>query len=346
MSGWLFNCWEELKAVFSPATPAHEEAAEVELPWLEQIEANWASDRSVDEAWDTHLLLTAQLPARAAIAHDRHVRHSAYQRHRSAGSRSAPNSPLCAWRDISSRNGYWREAALHRISEAPNAFLAVALFQRLNDWVPQVRVAARAAVRRAIENSGPAVLAEAWLATWPSFCRWNRIEENERPLFFDIKDHPPVFDLLVQTIKTQRSGPMAGLLGQLGRNPRLDPLLVEIAKQATQPAVRAAAYGYLMRGRITWFEERRREWINKPMGYTHAVPKFGSRDLTMSLPFRPLFEQAVADPSSNVRRMAAAALVDRRADLGHQAFELAQLLADDPYPSIAERAQFVLRDRD
>ncbi|MEM6256369.1 MAG: hypothetical protein AAF821_25940 [Cyanobacteria bacterium P01_D01_bin.156] len=51
---------------------------------------------------------------------------------------------LIPWLDHCHGNGYLREKALRSLHEgAPNGFLFAMVLRRLNDWVPQVRAAAR-----------------------------------------------------------------------------------------------------------------------------------------------------------------------------------------------------------
>ena len=60
------------------------------------------------------------------------------------------------WIDLSSHDGYGRERALRTISgPAPNAFFFALAAKRLNDWVPQVRAAARETVPVLARASDP-----------------------------------------------------------------------------------------------------------------------------------------------------------------------------------------------
>src|SRR5215475_8739596 len=56
--------------------------------------------------------------------------------------RSGPYVFMC------SGNGFERQRALEAVQQVPNAFCLALLLLRLNDWVKEVRTAARAALKR------------------------------------------------------------------------------------------------------------------------------------------------------------------------------------------------------
>lgn len=59
------------------------------------------------------------------------------------------------------REGRIREQALDRIhGPIPNEFLVAAIAWRLNDWVPNVRAAARRCAERCFEKTAPQILAQ------------------------------------------------------------------------------------------------------------------------------------------------------------------------------------------
>lgn len=69
---------------------------------------------------------------------------------------------LLPWLDFCSGDGYRRERAFHASSEdAPNGFLFAIVLRRLNDWVPQVRAAAREHVPAMAANTQPKHILEA-----------------------------------------------------------------------------------------------------------------------------------------------------------------------------------------
>ncbi len=70
--------------------------------------------------------------------------------------------PLCAH-----RNGHLRAAVLARMAEQPAASQINAIVARLNDWVPEVRLAARAALRSHLQEQYFAL----WLQAWPQVRR-------------------------------------------------------------------------------------------------------------------------------------------------------------------------------
>ncbi len=66
--------------------------------------------------------------------------------------------PLCQH-----RNGYLRAAALARLAEQPALAHIPHIIARLNDWVPEVRLAARAAMRSHLRDE----FFHQWLQAWP-----------------------------------------------------------------------------------------------------------------------------------------------------------------------------------
>ena len=61
-------------------------------------------------------------------------------------------------------NGYLRAAVLDLMTQRPTAFQVAVIVPRLNDWVPQVRLNARIAMRQHLQ----AAFFPAWLAVWPA----------------------------------------------------------------------------------------------------------------------------------------------------------------------------------
>jgi hypothetical protein len=72
-------------------------------------------------------------------------------------------------------------------------------------------------------------------------------------------------------------------------------------------------------------------------------PIFESRGIPVSQSFKMTFDAAMADRSPMVRRVAAEFLIRELPSLGAHALPLAQRLASDTSPSVAERGQFALR---
>ena len=87
------------------------------------------------------------------------------------------------WLDLCHGDGYLREKALRSLREgAPNGFLLAMVLRRLNDWVPQVRAAARISAKEVLEKSdAEIVVSVAWM------CLFSRREGSN--LFCDCLVH-------------------------------------------------------------------------------------------------------------------------------------------------------------
>ena len=97
-------------------------------------------------------------------------------------------SRLPTWIDLSSGNGFERERTLRSLTgrAAPNSFFFVLAIRRLNDWVPEVRNAARQTIPDIAKQSNPNHVAEALCAVLPHWSSWQRHEESDRNVFFEV----------------------------------------------------------------------------------------------------------------------------------------------------------------
>lgn len=249
------------------------------------------------------------------------------------------------WIDLSSGNGYEREKTLRALTGAgaPNSFFFVLAVRRLNDWVPQVREAARDTVPKIAENSNPDQVAGALCTILPNWFSWGRLELTEKQVFFEVLGIEKVTRALKKQIIESTSGPMATVLSQVGRTPVLDPHLNDIARSALQPAVRAKAYRSQMEGKMAWFEGRKWEWTDIRYCKGHYMPIVSERELSEPLPFLETLKEAARDKSSIVRRVAGEFLIRNLKSLGGESIALAKLLASDSSPAVSERGEFALK---
>lgn len=247
------------------------------------------------------------------------------------------------WLNLCSSNGFVRERALRVISGgAPNAFLFTIMLRRLNDWVPEVRVAARKAVRIAVENSEAATIADALWRALPIFESWGRWQDEDKAAVFDLIGYRVLPTLLVQKVIHNTTGPATKVLNQLSRTSAVDRFLSRIANEATQPSARARAYKISLDGRATWVEGREWVWTDKRWCKGRYEPILGERKIGIHIDRLRLLRKATRDKSPVVRRVAGSALIASLADIGRDALPLANRLAEDPYPSVAERGRFAL----
>lgn len=164
---------------------------------------------------------------------------------------------LMTWLDLISWDGYKREKSLRTLSgAAPNAFFFSLAIRRLNDWVPQVREAAREKLPEVALETNTEHVVEALcdaIANWNS---WGRAESVDKAVILQILCRDEIAEAMRYKLVSSTSGPMSFLFSQLGRTSILDDYLAEISRYAIQPAVRAKAYRSLFEGRIFWVEGR------------------------------------------------------------------------------------------
>jgi len=264
-----------------------------------------------------------------------------------ASSRPGMSMPELArpltWLDLCSGNGYTRERALRCLSSAaPNAlFLALAL-RRLNDWVPQVRQAAREQLPTIAAASAPAHVAEALWSLLPHALSWGRMEPADQATLAALISIEPVALVLKNRIRDAAAGPASTILAQVGRTPALDGWLGEIARDAVQPSVRARAYRSLFEARTVWVTGRRWAWIDQYWGKRKLEAVVGERAIPVEAPFLDTLKQALNDRSPIVRKVGAEFLIKRLDSVGEDAPRMAAALAADPSRYVAERGRFAL----
>ncbi|MFO1341104.1 MAG: hypothetical protein U1F53_23265 [Burkholderiaceae bacterium] len=254
-----------------------------------------------------------------------------------------PARPL-TWIDLSSWDGHERERALRALAgPAPNSFFFALAARRLNDWVPQVRAAARETIPGLALSSDPEHVVDTLCAMLPMWTAWGRAKDLDRQALATLVASPGVAASLKNRLLVSASGPMPVVLSQALRTPVLDEDLVRIATEAVQPAVRARAYRALLIGRAVWVDARRWEWTDVRYCRGRLANVLGERPLTAPRALVETLTTAAADPSSLVKRVAAEALVREMSNLGDCVLPLARRFAQDPSPPVAERGAFILQ---
>lgn len=252
--------------------------------------------------------------------------------------------PSLTWLDLISWDGYKREKMLRAVTGgAPNRFFFALTVRRLNDWVPQVRKAARETLPHIAKNSDPKNVAEALgysLSHWNS---WGRIEEQDKQALLSIITDEAIALALKNKIMTSVSGPMASLLAQVGRTSPLDKFLLDIAENSVQPSVRAKAYRCLMEGRMAWVEGREWQWTDKSYCEGRLRPIVRDRIIQVEFSLIDLLRKSANDSSSIVRRVAAEFVIRELSTLGPEAYNLANRFAADRASPVSERGKFALR---
>lgn len=253
------------------------------------------------------------------------------------------SAPFITWIDLCSGDGFKREKALRALSGgAPNSFFFALAVRRLNDWVPQVRKAACDKLYIIAEASSPEIIVDVLCATLPNWNSWGRLGVSEKQVILNILSLPNIAKSLKNRFISATSGPMTSILAQVGRTSALDSELIEIAESAIQPSVRAMAYRCQFEGKMVWVEGRKWVWTDKVYCKGRLMPQLGERKISVVKPFIENLYQSAIDSSPIVRRVAGEWLIREYSNLGEQAFMLAELLAADPSPSVAERGKFAL----
>lgn len=253
-------------------------------------------------------------------------------------------TPFPSWIDLCSGDGFKRERALRALSgAAPNSFFFAMAVRRLNDWVPQVRIAAREQLPSIALASTSEDVSDVLCVVLPHWSSWGRMETETKQALVEISSMEAVALSLKSLLLAGTTGPLASILSQAGRSPGLDAHLPEIAKRATQPSVRAKAYKFLLQGKVVWLAGRKWEWTDIRYCKGHFKPVFGERPLSVSIPLEMTLRTASRDRSALVRRVAADILIRDPGIIGPAAVELVTALASDLHPSVAEKGSFALK---
>lgn len=256
--------------------------------------------------------------------------------------------PKLTWLDIVNANGYKREKSLRALSKygAPNAFALALAMRRLNDWVPQVRTAAREVLPSLLNNTESEYVVEVLCMLLINWHSWGKMEETDKHIFLDMVISEEMALLIKSRLISSTSGPMPSLLSQIGRTDILDNYLNEIAIDAVQPYVRVKAYRSLFEGRMTWVEGQEWQWIDKAYGKKKLIPIIGERKIDVQAPFLELLNSSATDRSPFVRQVSAEFLIRNIESLGVKARIFAEKFAADKSASVAEQGKFLLRKLD
>ena len=256
---------------------------------------------------------------------------------------SKSSLPL-TWLDLISWDGYKREKALRTISgAAPNSFFFALAIRRLNDWVPQVRKAARQKLPLIVKESEPVHVIDALCITLLNWNSWGRIEDQGTQVLLEIISNEKIGSAIKLKLISSASGPMASLFTQVGRTSVLDKYIKEIAENAIQPSVRANAYRSQFEKRMAWVEGRKWEWTDIQYCKGRLIPIISERKLTITTPLIELLKKSSGDRSAIVRRISAEFLIRELETLGEEAQQLARVFSLDKSPSVSERGKFALK---
>ena len=145
-------------------------------------------------------------------------------------------TPFLTWIDLCSGDGFKRERTLRILSgRAPNRFFFAMAVRRLNDWVPQVRSAAREQLPSIAVASNPEDVVDVLCAVLPHWNSWGRSEDEGKQTLLAIASIDAVAHALKSRLISAAAGPLASVLAQVGRTSVLDAHLPQIANRAIQP---------------------------------------------------------------------------------------------------------------
>lgn len=269
----------------------------------------------------------------------------AAQHGRSAGSWKFWEKPtrFASWLDLCNADGWKREAVLRAASgPAPNGLFLAFAIRRLNDWVPQVRAAARENLLRMATASDPQHVADALWAQLPHCSSWGRLDGSDLHVLTELIALKGPSRALHDRLLTATAGPGPVVLAQAARTAALDSWLEETASLAVQPAVRATAFRFLFERRASWSVGREWKWIDLKWCIGRLEPVLQTRELTVRSDVYKLLQLALNDASAMVRRVGADALVGNLASLRESAIVLAEQFATDRNASVAERGQYAV----
>jgi hypothetical protein len=253
-------------------------------------------------------------------------------------------SELLTWLDLISWDGYKREKTLRTLSgAAPNTFFFSLAIRRLNDWVPQVREAARETLPQIAKATNPEFVVEALCIALSNWNSWGRIEEEDKNVLLQIICDEEIAESLRLKLISSTSGPMPSLFSQLGRTPILDENIEHIAIKAAQPTVRAKASRRLFEGKISWIEGRKWEWTDIRYCEGRLKPIIAEREISVQTSLLTLLNLSSEDRSSIVRRISAEILIRDLSDIGKIAQGYAEKFASDKSQSVSERGRFALK---
>lgn len=253
--------------------------------------------------------------------------------------------PDLAWLLTFHGNGYARQAALDALSSPPLCpFEFVAVVYRLNDWVPQVRDAAKRYAENQLSEANPETIAESAFFLIPQMTLFRRWDEQAASVVRESIYQQHVLCELKSKLLAQRGGKVGAVLRLLLKHPDLDSSLEKLAFTAHLPVVRAIALETLLMGRAQWLVGYRREWLNKALGISRRAPSFKSRAVHVEFELGRALSAGCADKSSTVRRVLADFLVSRRGRFTPDMARACVELKNDQNAAVRSRIDFLDRE--
>ncbi len=240
-------------------------------------------------------------------------------------------------------SGYARQATLDAWNCPPDSplFLA-AIASRLNDWVAEVRAAAKRCAETWFPHTSAEVVAGAFghlVERQDVLSRWSG---EESQLVADMLYRKDVLAIVADQLVRSLSGPAQRTLRYALRRPGLDATLLRLATDAAKPDIRAAALKTLIERRVTWTSCFEKQWVDKRYRIARRVPVTAGRDIAHDLDVQQLLRLFAIDRRTLVRKTVASALIDRLGNATSSDFEIARQLAHDKSPAVSGKALYFL----
>lgn len=265
--------------------------------------------------------------------------------------KSAPDAPRqtvspggAAWLRLCHPDGFVRETALQALDDAPRtAFRLALLLLRVNDWVPEVAAAGRAA----FERLAPAIPLSAAQRIAPMIAnhyvkRRGRVDLAAPVIALLTREE--TWPALLCWLTTSTDEAVAPVMRLLLLSDRLDAALPRLLT-ARHYLVRALAARTLMSGQAEVVVGRTQK-IEAGYSGRHAssVPKLVTRPITIASDVAGTLRQVAQDRATAVRKIAADGLIAHRDRLDNLDGLLA-LFDKEPNAAIRERVDFIRRRR-
>lgn len=240
-------------------------------------------------------------------------------------------------------DGFVREAAIRALSAPPaSSFEIAAIALRLNDWVTNVRIAARTYAERMFPAIAPEVAAAAAEHLLTQIELRRRWSEEDRDILTALFGRADSVAAMAERLMKTRIGPAARHTRQLLRNPAIDTYLPGLAAHAHLTSVRAVALDALVTRRARWITGFEQQWIDKTYGISRRVPVFAERVIAHDLDVEALVATAARDRATAIRKVACAWLIAHMDDLSGTMRAAVAHLTEDRSHSVRVRARFVL----
>jgi hypothetical protein len=225
---------------------------------------------------------------------------------------------------VCSGNGFERERALEAVRQIPNGFCLALIIVRLNDWVDEVRTAARSALLRHAATLDTDVLLQCF-ELYLASSDWGRMNVADRVACDDLFRRRVPSEFLIAAIISSRDDRWPRSISRMLRRADWDTELPRIANTARHWGVRFKAIQALLRGEHQWADRGSRR-----------------RPLSVAIDREVLIHRGLEDSSPNIRLAALRAYaetLDISKDVSRPRFE--QLVLDQS-AKVASSAAFWL----